>query len=76
MKKIYAIALAVFAFGTLSAQTTNQQELTNKKRKTAAQSISQPIYKQTTKQQDKNAKANANELKAIETKKKSKKESK
>lgn len=76
MKKIYAIALAVFACGTLSAQTANSQELINKKRKTAAQSISQPIYKQTTKQQEKNAKANATDLKAIETKKKSKKESK
>ncbi|MBL4625824.1 MAG: hypothetical protein JKY42_11905 [Flavobacteriales bacterium] len=75
MKKIYMIAMTVFAFGTLSAQSTGQIN-SKKNAKTVAASITMPEYKQATKQTAKKSKSSATEMKAVENKKKVKTQSK
>ena len=77
MKKIYTIAFAVLAFGTLSAQTNNTGQTNSKtKAKKAESSITVPIYKQTPKQTTKKSKISTTEIKAVEKKKNGKTDSK
>ena len=77
MKKIYTIAFAVLAFGTLSAQTNNTGQTNSKtKAKKAASSITVPEYKQTPKQATKKSKISTTDIKAVEKKKNVKTDSK
>jgi hypothetical protein len=69
MKKIYMIAVAVFAVGTLSAQSTGQAN-SKKNLAKAPASISKAERLPATKEVSKKSKASAIEIKAIENKKK------
>ncbi|MBL4651413.1 MAG: hypothetical protein JKY53_00910 [Flavobacteriales bacterium] len=76
MKKIYTIALAIFAFGTLSAQTTSGQTSSKKQVMKTTKSAPMPMYKMTTKEATKKSKSPTTKIKAVENKKKVKTQSK
>lgn len=67
MKKIYMMALALFAVGTLSAQSNNGDTKTSPKRKTAEPSpIAMPVQKLPKQQKATTGTINATEQKSVE----------